>query len=106
MLTPEQRQRLVANLTTWRRNRLRIEGKREPHSIDAATTKQLLHDSVIFGFNAVTITWQHRELTANEREWELFPRPGKMWVPTVTRQDPRDVVLASTISLDSDDDVL
>ncbi len=95
-LTAEQHQRLVANLTTWRRNRLHIEGKREPHSIDAATAKQLLLDSVIFGFNAVTITWQHRELTPAEREWELFPRPGMMWVSTVTRQDPRGVV-ASTI---------
>lgn len=97
MLTPEQRLRLVANLTTWRRNRLRIEGKREPHSVDAATVKKLLLDSNAFGFNAVVITWQHPELTPAEREWELFPRPGKMWVPTVTRQDPRDVVVASTI---------
>ena len=99
MLTAEQRQRLVVNLTTWRHNRLRIEGKREPHSIDATTTKQLLFDSIAFGFNAVTITWQHRKLTPAEREWELFPRPGKMWVPTVTRQNPRDVVLTASPDL-------
>jgi len=96
-LTAEQRQRLVANLTTWRHNRLRIEDKREPHSIDAATSKQLLSDSIAFGCSVVAVTWQHRELTADEREWELFPRPGKMWMPTIHRQDPRDVVLASTI---------
>ncbi len=92
-MTPAQRQRLVDNLTTLRRQRLRDEGKTPPLSINAASSSQLMRDSIIFGFIAVTLTWQQRELTPSEREWELFPRPGKLWMPTLQRRDPFDVVL-------------
>jgi len=92
-LTTEQRQRLVDNLTTLRRQRLRDEGKTPPLTIDAATSSQLMRDSIIFGFSAFTLTWQQRKLTPAEREWELFPRPGKLWMPTLQRRDPLDVTL-------------
>jgi hypothetical protein len=92
-LTLTQRQRLVDNLTTLRRQRLRDEGKTPPLTIDATTSSQLLQDSIIFGFSALSITWQHRGLTPAEREWDLFPRPGKLWMPTLQRRDPLDIVL-------------
>ena len=90
-LTTEQRQRLVDNLTTLRRQRLRDEGKTPPLTIDAKMATQLLQDSIIFGFSALTLTWQQRELTPAEREWDLFPRPGKLWMPMLQRRDPSKI---------------
>lgn len=90
-LTTEQRQRLVDNLTRLRRQRLRDEGKTPSLTIDAKMASQLLHDSLIFGFSVLSVTWQQRELTPAEREWDLFPRSDKLWMPTLERRDPSKI---------------
>lgn len=99
-LSPEQRRVLVDNLTSWRRDRLVAAGKKPfPFfAVDTSQMQRLCLDALVFGFQAYTVTWQQRPKTDEELAFELFPRPGLVWAPTLRRVDPR------SIQLDSDGD--
>lgn len=96
-LTTEQRRVLVDNLTKWRRDRLVAAGKRPLGSVDSAELLRSKLDAIVYGVSTLAITWQQRPKTNDELAFELFPRPGLVWAPSLRRVDPR------TITLDSDD---
>lgn len=94
-LTSSQRQRLVDNLTSWRRDRLVVEGKRPLGSVDTSAMLRSHFDAIVYGVSAYVVTWQQRPKTDEELAFELFPRPGLVWAPTLRRVDPRQIVLDS-----------
>lgn len=96
-LTSEQRRRLVGNLTSWRRDRLVAAGKTPPFSLDTTELLRSQFDAIVYGYSIVAVTWRQRPKTDDELAFELFPRPGFVWAPTLRRVDPRQ------IQLDSDD---
>lgn len=84
-MTPTQRQRLVDNLTAWRHARLRIAGHPAPYgevdTIATINSVNLLRS--LYGYAIVEVVWQQRPKTPAELMWELFPKPGMVWVPTL-----------------------
>lgn len=77
----------------WRQDRLVAAGKTPPCTVHIPL--EVGRDIILLG--AVTIDWTQREKTADDLAWELFPKPGVMWVPTVRC---RQITQYDYISLD------